>query len=163
MALGSPLWMLLCPMTSLGCPALTVVYVETGPPDISLAGLELIDSPASASRPPKCWDKRCATGPGPRLFLLEDYLSATHVSPSPLGPEIAIVKPLAGLSVPLFTSVLPSRGLTKIRARNPQLPTGSSQQEAGVLCCSATSPHGKVFVAAPSQLCHRLIPPGASR
>lgn len=47
------------PVLFLGCPALTVVYVETGSSDIALAGLELIDSPASASGPPKCWDKRC--------------------------------------------------------------------------------------------------------
>lgn len=41
------------PVLFLGCPALAVVYVETGFPDIALAGLELIDSPASASPPPK--------------------------------------------------------------------------------------------------------------
>lgn len=60
MALGVPLRMLLCPalpgdkpVLFLGCPALAVVH------DLALAGLELIDSPASVSPPPKCWDERC--------------------------------------------------------------------------------------------------------
>lgn len=65
------------------------------------------------------------------VFIGRFSLSATHMSPSLPGPEIAIVKPLAGLSPLsiLFTWVLPSRGLTKIRARNPQLPARLPLQE----------------------------------
>lgn len=137
MALGVPLRMLLCPalpggkpVLFLGCPVLAVVYIETGSHDLALAGLEHVDSPASASPPPKCRMKGvCATGSGPRLFLLEDFL---HAPPSLPGPEIAIVKPLAGLSpssvFSSFRYFLPF-GLAKIRARNPQLPAGLSLQE----------------------------------
>lgn len=104
MALGVPLRMLLCPalpgdkpVLFLGCPPLAVVYIETRSYDLALAGLELVDSPASASPPQKCWDERCVPqGLAPGCFYWK--MISQPASPSLPGPEIAIVKPLAGLS-----------------------------------------------------------------